>query len=230
LRGSAGGMGQRRRHRDATGRRWRSAGCARTTPVSADRTDQRGGGHTKGCLEKLKARRSLPWLWTGHGRNGGHGTGGGLRWAVAEVLGSRGQSEREGERAGQGALIEEGRWASRARGLGRGRRTRGRGRVHGGEIVGGRLGTRRQVGSVGQREGNQAWARTMAPIGWSHGAARERGREGARVCADRRGPPIRLRDAQARARARGLGLMGCLGPNWFSYFPRISMAFSIYFL
>jgi hypothetical protein len=41
--------------------------------------------------------------------------------------------------------MEEGRWASRARGskgargLGHGRRTRGRGRVHGGEIMGGRL-------------------------------------------------------------------------------------------
>jgi hypothetical protein len=58
-----------------------------------------------------------------------------------------GQSEREGERAGQRAQMEEGRWASRARGskgargLGRGRRTRGRGHVHDGEIVGGRLRT-----------------------------------------------------------------------------------------
>jgi hypothetical protein len=66
---------------------------------------------------------------------------------VAEVLGSRGQSEREGERAGQRALMDEGRWASRARvskgarGLGRGRRTRDRGHAHGGEIVGERLGT-----------------------------------------------------------------------------------------
>jgi hypothetical protein len=71
-----------------------------------------------------------------------------MEQAVAEVLGSRGQSEREGGRAGQRAQMEEGRWASRARGskgargLGRGWRTRGRGRVHGGEIVGERLGTR----------------------------------------------------------------------------------------
>jgi hypothetical protein len=54
----------------------------------------------------------------------------------------RGQSERESERAGQRAQMEEGRWATRARGLGRGRRTRGRGRVHGGEIMGERLGMR----------------------------------------------------------------------------------------
>jgi hypothetical protein len=51
LRGSAGGTGQQRRHRDATGRRWRSSSCTRTTPVSADRTDQIGGGNTEGCPE-----------------------------------------------------------------------------------------------------------------------------------------------------------------------------------
>jgi hypothetical protein len=64
---------------------------------------------------------------------------------------------------------------------------------------------------VGQREGKRAWARATAPTGRSHGAARERerGRESARVCADRRGPPVRLREA-----GRGLGLMGCLGPKW----------------
>jgi hypothetical protein len=59
----------------------------------------------------------------------------------------RGQSEREGERVGQRAQMREERWASRARGSTgaqgreRVRRTRGRGRVHGGEIVGGRLRT-----------------------------------------------------------------------------------------
>jgi hypothetical protein len=51
LRGSAGSTGQRRRHKDATGRRWRSSSCARTTPVSTDWTHQRGGGHTEGCPE-----------------------------------------------------------------------------------------------------------------------------------------------------------------------------------
>jgi hypothetical protein len=89
------------------------------------------------------ARRSSPWHLTGHRRNDGHRIGGGCRRAVAEVLGSRGQSER----AGQRAQMEEGRRASRAQGskgapgLGRGRRMRGRGRVHDGEIVGERLGT-----------------------------------------------------------------------------------------
>jgi hypothetical protein len=63
------------------------------------------------------------------------------RWASAGSGGApcfRGQSEREGEGAGQRAQMREGRWASRAWGskgaprLGRGRRTRDRGRVHGG--------------------------------------------------------------------------------------------------
>jgi hypothetical protein len=57
------------------------------------------------------------------------------------------EREREGERVWQRAQMSEGRWASRERGSkgaraqGRGRRTRGHGRVHGGEIVGKRLGT-----------------------------------------------------------------------------------------
>jgi hypothetical protein len=73
-----------------------------------------------------------------------------MRWASAGgggALCSRGQSEKEGEGTGQRAQMREGRWTSRARGskgargLGRGRRTRGREHVHGGEIVGGRLET-----------------------------------------------------------------------------------------
>jgi hypothetical protein len=59
----------------------------------------------------------------------------------------RGQSEREGERVWQRAQMREGRWASRVRGSNgaqirrHGRRTHRHGRVHGGEIVGGRLRT-----------------------------------------------------------------------------------------
>jgi hypothetical protein len=72
------------------------------------------------------------------------------RWVSAGgggALGSCVQSEREGEGAGQRAQMREGRWASKVRGskgvrgLERGRRTRSRGRVHGGEIVGERLET-----------------------------------------------------------------------------------------
>jgi hypothetical protein len=60
LSGSAGVTGQRRRRKDTTGRRRRGSGCARIAPVSADRTKQRGEGHTQGCLEQLTARRNSP--------------------------------------------------------------------------------------------------------------------------------------------------------------------------
>jgi hypothetical protein len=49
-------------------------------------------------------RRSSPWHLTGHGRNGGHGTGGGRRRAVAELS------------------VRAGRARERARELGRGRK------------------------------------------------------------------------------------------------------------
>jgi hypothetical protein len=72
------------------------------------------------------------------------------QWASAgggRALCTHGQSKREGDRVGQRAQMREERWARRARGSkgargrGRGWRTRGRGCVHGGEIVGERLGT-----------------------------------------------------------------------------------------
>jgi hypothetical protein len=129
--------------------------------------------------------------------------------------------------------MSEERWASRARGSigawarGRGRRTRRRGRIHGGEIVGERLGTanrwgrrdRERVGAGGERR------RQLGPT-----EQRERGSERARVGADRRGPPVKH-----RGRARGLGLVGWFGPNWpfpFSWnfyclFYLFSLGFSI---
>jgi hypothetical protein len=110
-------------------------------------------------------------------------------------------AEREGERVWQGAQMSEGRWASRARGLkgartrGRGRRMHGHGRVHGGEIVGERLGTadrwgrwdrergrggkerRRQLGPTEHREGEGGSTHWLAPTG----GARLSGTEGARA-------------------------------------------------
>jgi hypothetical protein len=76
---------------------------------------------------------------------------------------------------------ERGRWASRARGSkgararGCGRRTRERGHVHSGEIVGERLGT---AGRWGRRDREREWARgkRTVPIARPHRAARERER------------------------------------------------------
>jgi hypothetical protein len=75
LRGGAGVTGQRRRRKEATGRRRQGFGYTRIAPVSADRTNQRGEGHTEGCLEQLTARWNSPWHGTGHRRDGDHRTG-----------------------------------------------------------------------------------------------------------------------------------------------------------
>jgi hypothetical protein len=139
------------------------------------------------------------------------------RWASADGGGTlclRGQSEREGEGAGQRAQMREGRWASRAqgsegvRGLGRGRRTRGRGRVHDGEIVGGRLETADRWGwRDREREGSRG--RTV-PTALAHGA--ERGEE-------------RARSGLRRQAVPACQTQGALnGPTW------AELAFSIYFL
>jgi hypothetical protein len=98
------------------GRRRRGSGCAKIAPMSTDRTQQRGKGHTEGYPEQLTVRRSSPWHWTGHGRDGGHRTGNGRRWAVAELPARMGRAregargldrgrkwERRGGRAGHGA-------------------------------------------------------------------------------------------------------------------------------
>jgi hypothetical protein len=160
------------------------------------------------------------------------------QWASAGGGGaacSRGQSEREGERVGQRAQMREERWASRARGSkgarahGRGRRTRGRGRVHGGEIMGERLRTADRWGRRNRERSGRACERT-APTSLAHGAARERGRKGALVGTDRRGPPIRHRGrggAGARARA---GLSGpTLAELGFSFSRDFLIAFLFIF-
>jgi hypothetical protein len=158
------------------------------------------------------------------------------------ALGSRGQSEREGEGAGQRAQMGEGRWASRARGskgargLVRGRRTRGRGRIHGGEIVGERLKTADKFGRRDRERGAGARGRTSTDR--SGPRDREREREGERrdrVDADRRDPPVRQR-ARAGADARkGAGLSGLpwaelafpFSWNFYLLFYLFSLGFSI---
>jgi hypothetical protein len=92
--------------------------------------------------------------------------------------------------------MSEGRWVSRARGSkgararGHGWRMHSRGRVHGGEIVGERLGT---IDRWGRWDREREWVRgkRTALTALPHRAARERGSERARVGADRRGLPVR---------------------------------------
>jgi hypothetical protein len=85
------------------------------------------------------------------------------------------------------------------------------------------------VGTTGQREGERAHARETAPTGRPHGVEREREEASERRLALTCG--VRLSDTMgARARARGLGLVGWFGPNWLFLFPGISNCFSIYFL
>jgi hypothetical protein len=104
LRGSAGVAKQRQRRKHVTGQRRQGFGCARTAPVSTDRTKQRGEGHTEGCPEQLTVRRNSPWHGTGRGRDGGRRTGSSRRRAVAKLSACAGRAR------------------ERARGFGRGRK------------------------------------------------------------------------------------------------------------
>jgi hypothetical protein len=58
---SAGVVKQRRRSRGSTGRRWRTPATQENAPLSVDRMQQGGRGHTKGFLEQLTVRQSSPW-------------------------------------------------------------------------------------------------------------------------------------------------------------------------
>jgi hypothetical protein len=102
LRGSARVAKQRRRRKDSTGRRRRDSGCAKTALVSTDRTKQRVRGCTEGCPEQLTVRRSSPWHWTGHGRDGGHKTGSSRRRAVAELPTRMGRARERAREFGRG--------------------------------------------------------------------------------------------------------------------------------
>jgi hypothetical protein len=103
LRGSAGITKQWWWRKDRMGRRRWGSGCARIAPVSADRTKQRGEGHTEGCPEQLTVRQNSSWHRTGHRRDGDRRTGSSRRRAVAELS------------------ARVGRARERARGFGRGR-------------------------------------------------------------------------------------------------------------
>jgi hypothetical protein len=70
---------------------------------------------------------------------------------------------------------------------------------------------------AGQREGEWAHAREPAPTGLTHGAARERGREGALRLAPTGGASPS--DTGGRGRARKLGRLRLTGPDWLFLFP-----------
>jgi hypothetical protein len=76
---NSGASGGRRGGGEVSGRRRRLSGYARSALVSADLTNQRVKGRTKGCPELLMARRNSLGQHTGRGLNGGRGTGGELR-------------------------------------------------------------------------------------------------------------------------------------------------------
>jgi hypothetical protein len=88
LRGSAGVMEQWRRRKNTTGQRRWGSDYARIAPVSVDRTNQIGEGHTEGCPEQLTARQNSPWHGTGHRRDGDRRTGS-SRWRAVSELSAR---------------------------------------------------------------------------------------------------------------------------------------------
>jgi hypothetical protein len=119
------------------GRRWRTPAARENAPVSADRTQQGGRGKTEGRPEQVIVKRSSPWHWMGHGRDGGHRTGNGRWRAVVELP------------------VRVGRASERARELGMGRKwERGGGQAgRGGSNVAG------ERAVVGASTAGRSWAR-----------------------------------------------------------------------
>jgi hypothetical protein len=123
--------------------------------------------------------------------------GGGSRFAWVERERGR-ESWAEGAN-GRGEVGEQGAgarsWPENARSWARPRQG-DRGREVRDTLTGGVGGAERGKAGVGESNG----ANRSVP----RSSERERGREGARVCADRRGPPVRLSHARARAGLNGL--------------------------
>jgi hypothetical protein len=201
LRGRAGGTGQRRRHWDATVAELRL--CKNHSGERGPAEPGRGRAHRRvsrvadgkaKLTVALDGTRAQRWprnrRWTSVGGGGGSRFTWAERESWAEGANGRGEVGEQGAGFKRGARARS--WLKNARSWAR-PRWGDRGREVRDALTGG-------VG-VAER-GRRAWARATAPTGRSHRAARERGREGARVCADRRGPPVRHRDALALARAR----------------------------
>jgi hypothetical protein len=95
------------------------------------------------------------------------------------------------------------------------------GHIHGGEIVGERLGTADRWGRRDRERESGRGGGEERP----HRATRERGSARARVGADRRGPPVRH-----RGRARGAGLSGLVWAELtFSFFLEFLLPFLFIF-
>jgi hypothetical protein len=151
---------------------------------------------------------------------------------VAEVLGSRGQSERERESwaesaNGRGEVGEQGvgfkrgagarTWPENARTWARPWRG-DRGREVRDALTGGVGGAERE--GAGARESNGA----DRPVPWSSEGERALG------FAPTSGFRLSGTETHGRGRAHGLGLMGCLGLNWLFLFSWNFYCLSIYFL
>jgi hypothetical protein len=89
------------------------------------------------------ARRSSPGHWTGHGRNGDHGTGDARRRAVVELLVRAGRARERARELGRGHKWERGG----------GRAGRGAQKGHGGSDVAG------ERAVMGASTAGRSWAR-----------------------------------------------------------------------
>jgi hypothetical protein len=84
------------------------------------------------------------------------------------------------------------------------------------------------VGTAGQRDGVQAHARELAPIGLAHRTERE-GERRARDGADRRDPPVRQRGRKGASARAGWAKWAALGRITFSFFLEYLIAFLFIF-
>jgi hypothetical protein len=174
------------------------------------------------ALDRALAQR---WPWNRWWTSADGGGGSRFTWVERERQSWAEGANGRGEVGEQGSGVKRGTgarsWLENARTWARPRRG-----DHGREV---RVALTSGVGGA-ERERERARARATAPTGRSHGAARERGREGARVCTDRRGLPVRHRDTRARAGLNGLPWAELAFPiflEFYCLFYLFSLGFSI---
>jgi hypothetical protein len=177
--------------------RKKCSGERRLGKPEGERTHQRVSRTASDAAELTEEMR-------GHGLNDGRGTtvaerrrslvSGGGDCLVARAGRERGRESSAEGASEQGEVGERGTGSKGARVCGGHRRTRGRGRVHGGD-----------VGSTRQRERASACEKETAPTGRPHRAARGREEEKRCAGADRRGPHVRDRGRAGASAHAGLG-------------------------